>query len=153
MQRTIEQLNEMSFDLPKTWQVTDEVYSLPNGQGMTNIENYVSSQGEVISLFVVQRDPNDFFTYYDSLIAKYPTLTQKYQLAGKFQLKVGEFVLPTYIIKGMQDKLFTTQIFVNCGDCLACFMFGLSSFDGNIKNTIKSEHILQEVIKILRSVE
>lgn len=154
MKRVIETLNEMSFDLPDNWQVSEDIYSLPNGQGMVNKENYVSDKGEVISLFEVHRNPDEFFSYYDNLLNNYPKLTQAYEVVLRSNLKVGDFVLPSYIIKGFSGAtIYTMQIFVNCGDCLACFMFALKSFNGSLKETIIENHILQEVIKILRTVE
>ena len=154
MQRVIKSLNEMSFDLPTGWHLTDDVYSLPNGQGMVNKENYLSDKGEVISLFEVHRDPDDFFSYYDNLVKNYAKLTHKYEFAKKCNLKVNDFLLPTYVIKGFDEvKIYNLQVFVNCGDCLACFMINIDEFDGSMKNAIKNNHILSELIKLLRTVE
>lgn len=153
MKRVIESLNEMSFDLPEGWNLTEDVYSLPNGQGMVNIENYLSDKGEVISLFGVHRDPSDFFVYYESLLNKYKGLTQKYELALKTKIRVGEFILPTYIIKSFaEQKMTLVQVFVNCGDCLACFMINIDEFDGTIRGAMR-QGIFKELIKLLRTVE
>ena len=154
MKRVIVGLNEMSFELPKGWSVSSDVYSLPNGQGMINKENYVSKDGEVISLFEVHRDPEEFFSYYENLLNNYPKLTQAYEVVLRSNLKVGDFVLPAYIIKGFRDTtIYTMQFFVNCSDCLACFMFNLKTFNGSLKDAIVQNHILQEAIKLLRTVE
>ncbi len=155
MKRVITTLNEMSFDLPKGWALSEDIYSLPNGQGMINKENYISDKGEVISLFEVKRDPDDFFIYYDNLVNNYIQITQKYSLAKKCNLKVGEFILPTYIIKGFEgDKQFyCMQVFVNCGDCLACFMLNLPKIESSMKKTIENNHVVGELVKILRTVE
>ena len=155
MKRIIESLNEMSFDLPEGWALSDDVYSLPNGQGMINKENYVSNDGEVISLFEVHRDPDDFFRYYDELLSNYQSLTQKYALEKKCNLKVGEFILPTYVIKCFEngENSFLMQVFVSCGDCLACFMVKLSEFGGNMKKLTRGDPLVKALINLLRTVE
>ncbi len=153
MKRIIESLNEMSFTLPEGWSLTKDVYSLPNGQGMTNKENYLSSIGEVISLFEVHRDPDDFFDYYDNFTSKLELLSQKYILAGKTKLKLGEFIFPIYVIKDLDNKFLTMQVFVNCGNCLGCFMIKLDKYSENINDTISKNHILGELIKLLRTVQ
>ncbi len=153
MKRVIQTLNEMSFVLPEGWQLTQDVYSLPNGQGMTNKENYLSVKGEVISLFEVHREPDEFFEYYDNFMKKIELLSQKYTLASKSKMKLGEFIFPTYILKDLENKFYTMQVFVNCGDCLACFMIKLEEYQENINDLIKRNHILSELVKLLRTVQ
>ncbi len=153
MERVIESLNEMSFALPEGWQLTNDIYSLPNGQGMTNKENYLSRKGEVISLFEVHRDPDEFFDYYDNFTKKLNLFSHKYILAGKTKIKLGEFIFPSYVIKDLDNNVFTMQVFVNCGDCLAAFMIKLDKYYDNIKDTISHNHILGELIKLLRTVQ
>ena len=41
MKRTILTLNEMSFDLPEGWALSQDKYKLANGQGFINKENYL----------------------------------------------------------------------------------------------------------------
>lgn len=154
MQRVIDSLNEMSFDLPENWQVSEDVYSLPNGQGMINKENYVSHQGEVISLFEIHRDPDEFFKYYDQLLENYNQITQKYALIKKTKIKAGDFIFPAYMIKGFDGQtIFTLQVFCNCGDCLGCFMLTLPNFNGSFKELFATSHICKELVKILRTIE
>ena len=99
MRRTIESLNEMSFDLPEDFSLTTDKYSLENGQGFINTENYLSQTAGVISLFEVHRDPEEFFVYYDSLMKDLTKVTGKSELKEQLKLKVGDFVFPTYVIK------------------------------------------------------
>lgn len=153
MRRVFYDLNEMSFELPANWIVSDDVYSLPNGQGMINKENYLSDKGQVISLFEVHRNPDEFFEYYNNLLTNIKALTQKYDLLLHCNLKVGEYILPTYVIKGFDgEEFYSLQAFLNCGDCMACFIIKLPEFDGNIRKTIKYD-IMQDLISLLRSVE
>lgn len=153
MRRTIESLNEMSFDLPEDFSLTTDKYSLENGQGFINTENYLSQTAGVISLFEVHRDPEEFFVYYDSLMKDLTKVTGKSELKEQLKLKVGDFVFPTYVIKGFSGKvIYTIQIFVNCGDCLACFMITLDHYK-NFKTTMKESPLLSALVKLLRSVE
>ena len=154
MRRVIDTLNSMSFELPKGYKVTADKYDLVNGQGFINKENYLSEDGRVISFFEIHRDPSEFLQSYQALTERYKTVTDKFELAGQFNVKLGEFVFPIYIIKGYHDKLiYTVQAFVNCGDCLGCFMACIGSFDDDIKALIKKEPLLADIIKILRTVE
>lgn len=150
----ITELNEMSFSLPKGWHKTKDVYELPNGQGMTNIANYLSDQGEVISLFAVKRDPDEFFESYDRVAKNIDNVTGKYNLIDCPSIKANGFIFPCYIIRGHGEKpLLTVQVFCNCGDCLACFMVNISNFDGSFTEAIKNEHVLSELVKILKTIE
>ena len=153
MKRKFDDLNEMQFTLPEDWKVSGDVYSLPNGQGMINKENYLSKDGDVISFFAVHRDPDDFFGYYDNFLDNLSRLSQKYQLVGKYNIRLGDFVFPTYIIKGIENEFYSFQTFVNCADCLGCFMVSLKSYDGNFKAALKEEKVLVALVEVLRSVE
>lgn len=154
MKRVIDGLNEMSFELPKGWVLSKDVYTLPNGQGMINKENYVSEQGEVISLFEVHRDPEDFFEYYENLLRGFPKYTQKYEVAMQEQMELEGFVMPVYIIRGYgEQKFLMAQVFVDCGDCLACFMIYLSKLGKDLQDTIDSNHVFGQLIDLLRTVE
>lgn len=154
MRRVIDTLNEMSFELPEGYHLTKDKYHLANGQGFYNRENYLSDDGNVISFFELHRDPDEFIESYTSLTESYKKLTDKFDLAGNFNLKIGEFVFPTFVIKGYHDKLiFIMQVFVNCGDCLGCFMITLKTFDSDIKKLLKEEPIFADLVKILRTVE
>ena len=153
MRRTIESLNEMSFDLPEDFSLTTDKYSLENGQGFINTENYLSQTAGVISLFEVHRDPEEFFFFFFSLMKDLTKVTGKSELKEQLKLKVGDFVFPTYVIKGFSGKvIYTIQIFVNCGDCLACFMITLDQYK-NFKTTMKESPLLSALVKLLRSVE
>lgn len=154
MKRVIDTLNEMSFELPDNYKVTTDKYDLINGQGFYNRENYLSDDGKVISFFEIHREPDGFIESYISLTESYKKLTDKFQLESNFNLKLGEYVFPTFVIKGYHDKLiYTMQVFINCGDCLGCFMITMSSFDKDIKALLKKERIFADLVKILRTVE
>ena len=153
MRQTIHELNDMSFLLPKGWQKTDDVYSLPNGQGMTNIENYVSDKGDVISLFAIKRDPDEFFESYDRVAKNIDNVTGKYNLISCPSIKANGFIFPCYIIRGHEAPLITVQILCNCGDCLACFMVNISKYNGSFTKAIKEERVLAELVKILKTIE
>ena len=154
MRQVIAQLNDMSFILPKGWGKTKDVYELPNGQGMTNIENYLSLDGDVISLFAVKRDPDEFFESYDRVAKNLDNVTGKYNLIDCPSIKANGFVFPCYIIRGHGEKpLLTFQAFCNCGDCLACFMVNINEFNGNLTEAINSQRVLGELVKILKTIE
>ena len=154
MKRIIDTLNEMSFDLPDGWQVTSDKYNIANGQGFLNKENYLSDDGRVISFFEIHRDPDDFFESYNSLTAKYNKLSDRFELEKQFSMKIGDFNFPVYVIKGYHEKLiYIVQVFINCGDCLGCFMITLTHFDDNIKKVIAESPLFSDLIKILRTVE
>lgn len=154
MRRVIDTLNEMSFELPAGYHLTSDKYNLVNGQGFYNRENYLSDDGKVISFFELHRDPDEFFASYQELTKSYKKLTDKFELAGNFNLKLGEYVFPAFVIKGYHDKLiYTMQVFVNCGDCLGCFMITMDSYDSDIKKILKKERVFADLVKLLRTVE
>ena len=92
MRRVIETLNEMSFLLPEGYEVTKDRYDIVNGQGFINRENYLSKEGRVISLFEIHRDPDEFFDYYQSLVESYKKVTDKFELACQFNVKLNDFI-------------------------------------------------------------
>ena len=141
MRRVIDTLNEMSFELPEGYSVSKDKYNLVNGQGFINKENYLSKDGQVISLFEVHRDPDEFFEYYTALV--------------KFvRLNIKDFSFPMYVIKGYNDKLiYNLQVFINCGDCLGCFMITLTRFNSDIKQLAQESKLFKDLIDILRTVE
>lgn len=154
MIRTIKSLNEMSFELPDAYKPVGEKYQLNNGQGFINSDNYLSDNGRVISLFEIHRQPKEFLKYYTSLTKKYRGDFDKVELAKSFTLKVSGFQLPVFILKGCGDKeIYFFQVFVDCGDCMACFMVTIDKFDKNIKTLLDSNPILQDLVAILRSVK
>ena len=154
MRRVIETLNEMSFLLPEGYEVTKDRYDIVNGQGFINRENYLSKEGRVISLFEIHRDPDEFFDYYQSLVESYKKVTDKFELACQFNVKVNDFVFPIYVIKGYHDSLiYNVQAFINCGDCLGCLMITIHKFDADVKKLIKIEPLFADLVKILRTVE
>ena len=154
MKRVIETLNEMSFQLPEGWSVVEDRYKLSNGQGFINRENYLSKKGQVISLFELHREPNEFFEYYQKLVECYSKKTDMYELEKQFNLKFGEYEFPTYITKGFREKLIhVVQVFVNCGDRLGCFMITIDKISDDVKDIIKQNEVFGELVKILRTVE
>ncbi len=154
MKRTIMTLNEMSFELPEGWYLTSDKYKLSNGQGFINKENYLSKSGRVISLFEVHRDPDEFFEAYQSLLDEYSQFTDSYILEKQFTLRFNDFEFPAYIIKGFNDRIiYTLQVFVNCGDCLACFMLTINSYSPNLKELVARDEAVRALTQILRTVE
>ena len=154
MHRVIDTLNEMSFDLPEGWNVTTDKYNLMNGQGFINKENYLSNYGKVISLFEIHRDPDEFFENYQSLLEKYDKVSDKFQFENQFMIKLGEFNFPMFVIKGYNEKLiYNVQVFINCGDCLGCFMITLDKIDDDLKKLASISPLFNDLIKILRSVQ
>lgn len=154
MKRTIDTLNEMSFILPEGYTLVHDTYKLANGQGFINLENYLSQNGKVISLFEVHRDPDEFFASYEALTNDLNKLDKNYQLEKNIKLTLGDFVFPTYIIKGLAGEIiYTVQVFVNCGDCLGCFMITLNDYCGNFKEAIKTDEQLIALVKLLRTIE
>ena len=128
MKRIINSLNEMSFSLPEGWQVSKDKYNLINGQGFINKENYLSLEGEVISLFEVYRQPDEFFRYYQTLVENYDEKVNDVILYREFSIKFGDFSFPVYILQGTkQPTIYMVQVFINCGDKLGCFMFSMKN--------------------------
>ncbi len=154
MRRIILSLNEMSFELPKGWAVTKDKYKLSNGQGFINKENYLSESGRVISLFEIHRDPDEFFESYQKLLDDYAHVTDSFTLEKQFTLRFNDFEFPAYIIKGVNDQIIRNlQVFVNCGDCLGCFMVMIESYSNELRQMIQQDEGVAAVAKILRSVE
>lgn len=154
MKRTIETLNEMSFDLPEGWAIVEDKYKLPNGQGFINRENYLSQDGRVISLFEIHRDPDDFFEYYQKLVEGYSRTTDMYELEKEITLKFGEFEFPIYITKGYREKVIhVLQAFINCGDRVACFMINIDKVYDDARKMIKENQTFADLVKILRTIE
>ena len=154
MKRVFDTLNEMSFTLPKGYHLTNDTYTLPNGQGFINKENYLSDEGEVISFFELHRSKDEFFDSYDNLCKDAKTLSRKYQLEKNFSIRLGDFVFPVYIIKGFDQKLiYVVQIFIDCGDCMGVLMFNIKNPSGQVKDLISNNKIFADAVKILRSVQ
>ncbi len=154
MKRVILSLNEMSFQLPSGWNLTKDKYKLTNGQGFINKENYLSDSGKVISLFEIHRDPDEFFESYQSLLEDYSHVSDSFTLEKQLTLRFDDFEFPAYIIKGVDDKIIRTlQVFVNCGDCLGCFMVMLEHYDPDIKVMMKSDEGVRGIVSILRTIE
>lgn len=154
MRRVIDTLNEMSFELPEGYSVSKDKYNLVNGQGFINKENYLSKDGQVISLFEVHRDPDEFFEYYTALVENYKNITDKFELVKFVRLNIKGFSFPMYVIKGYNDKLiYNLQVFINCGDCLGCFMITLTRFNSDIKQLAQESKLFKDLIDILRTVE
>ncbi len=154
MRRVIKTLNEMSYELPEGYQVTKDRYDIVNGQGFINRENYLSKEGRVISLFEIHRDPDEFFEYYQSLVESYKKVTDKFELASQFNIKLNDFIFPIYVIKGYHDSLiYNVQAFINCSDCLGCLMITIHNFDEDVKKLMKIEPLFSDLVKILRTVE
>lgn len=154
MERIIENLNEMSFSLPQGWLVSQDKYKLVNGQGFINNENYISPESKVVSLFEIQRDPDEFFEYYQSLVENYNAKQDALELAMQFSVAVNGFSFPVYVLKGTKEPIiYIVQIFINCGDCLGCFMFNIDKFFEDKKELMSRNKIFKEVSEILRTIE
>ena len=154
MKRVIKSLNEMSFELPDSYRLLEDKYSLSNGQGFINTENYLSGNGKVVSFFEIHRQPDEFVKYYTSLTKKYKADFEGVELAKNFTLKVGGYRCPVFIIKGCREpQMYIFQIFIDCGDCVGCFTVSIDEFDDDIKTLIDKNPILQELIDIMRSVQ
>lgn len=154
MKRVIDNLNEMSFDLPKGWVVSTDKYHLMNGQGFANNENYISPENKVLSLFEIQRDPDDFFDSYQNLVENFNEKQDNLVLAKQFAINVNDFSFPVYILKGTKEEIiYIVQIFINCGDCLGCFIFNIDNFDDDKKALLSKNKLFKQVGEILRTIE
>ncbi|MBQ8909089.1 MAG: hypothetical protein IJY90_02230 [Clostridia bacterium] len=154
MKRIIEDLNDMSFVLPDDWVVSTDKYQLSNGQGFINCENYISPDNKVVSLFQIQRDPDEFFEHYHNLVYSYNEKQDGLILAKQFSITVDEYIFPLYILKGVKgNPIYIVQIFINCGDCLGCFIFNIENFDEDKKALIVKNKIFKQVCDILRSIQ
>ncbi len=154
MKRVILSLNEMSFDLPEGWSLTKDKYKLSNGQGFINKENYLSESGRVISFFEIHRDPEEFFEYYQKLLNDYTHVTDDFSKERQLTLQFNDFEFPAYIIKGINDKLiYTLQVFIDCGDCLGCFMVMIENYSSSFKEMMKIDEGVKAIVKILRTIE
>ncbi len=154
MKRELQSLNNMSFILPKGWNVTEDKYNLTNGQGFVNIENYLSNNGKVISLFAVYRQPAEFFDVYQELVENYDEKLDGMVLERELTLKFNGFAFPVYILRGTkQPTIYMVQIFVNCADRLACFMFSLDNYSEDNKELIANNQTFVAMTQILRTIE
>ena len=154
MKRVIDTLNGMSFILPDGWKATTDKYNMMNGQGFINRENYLSDNGEVISLFEIHREPSEFFESYQSLVESYNEKVDSVVFEKEFSIKFGEFSFPVYILKGIkQPTIYIVQVFVNCGDKLGCFMFTMDNCIENNKEMISNNQTFASVTQILRTVQ
>ena len=105
-------------------------------------------------MFAIHRDPDEFFESYDRVVTNIDNISGKYTLISCPALKANGFVFPTYIIRGHGDKpLITVQVFCNCGDCLACFMVNLKEMPSKFSEAVKSEKVLADLVKILKTIE
>ncbi len=154
MKRELQSLNNMSFLLPKGWNVTEDKYNITNGQGFVNQENYLSKDGKVISLFAVYRQPAEFFEVYQELVENYDAKLDGMVLEREITLKFNGFSFPVYILKGTKQRaIYMVQIFVNCADRLACFMFSLDSYSEDNKELIANNPTFVAMTQILRTIQ
>lgn len=154
MKRIIDTLNEMSFHLPDDWSVSEDKYNIMNGQGFINKENYVSKSGKVISLFEIHRNPDEFFESYQQLVESYDEDRDAMVFEREFSVKANDFSFPVYILKGIkQPTFYLAQVFVNCGDCLACFMLTLDQYSTNNRELLSNNQAFSTLANILRTIE
>ena len=154
MKREIETLNNMSFILPEGWGVSEDKYNIVNGQGFVNKENYLSKEGKVISLFAVYRNPAEFFENYQELVENYEPKIDGMTLEREINLKFNGFEFPTYILRGTKEPtIYIVQIFVNCMDRLACFMFSIDNYYEDSRELISGNQTFSAMAKILRTIE
>ena len=154
MRREIESLNHMSFDLPEDWGVSEDKYNIVNGQGFVNKENYLSQNGKVISLFAVYRHPVEFFDTYQELVENYDPKLDGMTLEREMTLKFNGFSFPTYILRGTREQtIYMVQVFVNCADRLACFMFSIDEYFEDSRELISKNQTFSAMAKILRTIE
>ncbi len=154
MRREIESLNNMSFDLPEDWGVSEDKYNIVNGQGFVNKENYLSQNGKVISLFAVYRHPVEFFDTYQELVENYDPKLDGMTLEREMTLKFNGFSFPTYILRGTREQtIYMVQVFVNCADRLACFMFSIDEYFEDSRELISKNQTFSAMAKILRTIE
>lgn len=154
MKRVLDSLNDMAFDLPEGWSVTEDKYYLMNGQGFINKENYLSQNGKVISLFEIHRDPEEFFECYQKLVESYDEKKDDVLFEREFSLKFNGFDFPVYILKGTKKPtIYIVQVFVNCGDRLACFMISIDELCENNKDLVVNNETFSQLGKILRTIQ
>ncbi|MBE7073640.1 MAG: hypothetical protein E7379_00905 [Clostridiales bacterium] len=153
MKRVIEDLNEMSFCLPDGWVISTDKYFLQNGQGFINCENYISPENKVVSLFQIQRDPDEFFEHYHNLVGSYDEKKDEFVLVKQFSILVNGFSFPLYILKGVKQDVYIVEIFINCGDALGCFIFKIENFDDDKQKLLEKNQIMKQVSQILRTIE
>ena len=75
-------------------------------------------------------------------------------LERELTLKFNGFAFPVYILRGTkQPTIYMVQIFVNCADRLACFMFSLDSYSEDNKELIANNQTFVAMTQILRTIE
>ena len=153
MKRIFDTLNDMSFDIPDGWKVSQDKYKLPNGQGFINTENYFSNDGRVISLFEIHRDPDEFFDGFHELAESYTEKRDGLVLEKQFNISYNEFSFPVYILKGTKENVYIVHAFINCGDCLGCLIFNIEKVEEDNKATISNNPNFADVASILRTVQ
>lgn len=154
MKREYASLNNMTFSLPKGWAVSKDKYTLENGQGFFNTENYISKNGKVISFFEIYQNGEEFIENYINLTQSFTEKRDKFVLERQFNVKLNGFSFPVFILKGALDRvIYNVQVFIDCGDKLGCFMFYIDNVYENDKDTISKNPLFMEIIKILRTVE
>ena len=154
MKREFKSLSQMSFSLPEGWSVSTDKYFLENGQGFFNEENYISKDGKVISFFAVFQNGEAFIEKYINLTNSYTEERDGLVKEKNFYIKLNGFSFPVFILKGNKEKEFhMVQVFIDCGEGLGCFMFYIDKLSDNDKETISSNPVFMDVIKILRTVQ
>lgn len=154
MKREFSTLNDMTFVLPEGWVVSKDKYSLENGQGFFNTENYISPKGQVISFFEIYQNGEEFIESYKSLTSSFTQKRDKFTLAKQFNIKLNGFSFPVFILKGVQDKvIYNVQVYIDCGDKMGCLMFYIDNVFDDDKQTISSSPLFVDAVKILRTVE
>lgn len=154
MQRKFEFLNNMSFVLPKDWQVSKDKYTLENGQGFFNVENYISPSSKVVSFFALFQNGEEFIERYKKLTSSYTEKMDAFTLEKQFNIKLNGFSFPVFILNGVKDKnIHNVQVFIDCGKCMGCFMFYIDKVYKDEKQTIAESDLFVDVIQILRTVQ
>lgn len=154
MKREFSTLNNMTFSLPKGWVISKDKYSLENGQGFFNTENYISPKNQVLSFFEIYQNGEEFINRYKNLTSSFSEKVDRFILEKQFNIRLNDFSFPVFILKGEQDRvIYNVQVFIDCGDKMGCLMFYIDSICEDDKDTISKNPLFMDVIKILRTVE
>ena len=137
--------------LLKDWKRSKDIYSLNNDQKMKNIDNLISPCGTVVSVFLIEEDPNVGLFMFDKMFKDYEKITNNLKLLIRGKVKIKEVLIPVYIIKEKDAKKLVAHVFFSTEDKLYCLIFNLDKQERSLKASISSNISFRQTLKFVEA--
>ncbi len=143
-------MKEKEFQLGKSWRRSNERYALSNDQRLTNVDNFIFKDGQIVSLFLIEESISEGFFIFDKMIRDYEKITKNLSLLHFSKHKNGEKNIFVYIIMDKVFKKYTAQILFEFDEKLYCTIFSIEKCENHFEKLIKNNPILAEVVSLIK---